>query len=165
MSLDRHYGKNAGSLGKLWIKLKSEVTDTNTSGDTKSSGLAITADIESTGVWTAIEVVKGESSWQEIQSQEQEPTYSFIINAVLHSDRKEITETLHSFDGRQILAIAQDRNEKLNRLIGEVGLFEYHAKITFSQVKEKSPGRNSYDINITGTMHHPACYYSGAIDE
>jgi len=165
MSLTRHDGKNSGSLHKLWIKLKSEVTDTNTPADTKTSGLGIADNIAMTGVWTKIEVVPGESSWQEIPSEDAEPSYNLIINAVLHRDRQGVTETLHKFDGREILAIAQDRNDKVNRLLGEVGLYEYHAKIKFSQVKEKTAGRNAYDITITCTMHHPACYYTGSIDE
>lgn len=165
MSLERHFGKNVGSLGKLWVKLQAEVTDTNTPADTKTDGLTISADIIGTGVWTPIEIVPGESSWQEIPGNGDEPSYSFIINAVLHSDRQAVTEALHKLDGRKILAIAQDRNENLNRLIGEVGLFDYHANLSFTQVKEKTPGRNAYDITIRCEMHHPACYYSGAINE
>jgi hypothetical protein len=164
MNLTRNDGKNAGSLGKLWIKLKAEITDTNTPVDTYTDGLTIADDITLSGVWTPIEIVVGESSWQEVFN-ESEETYSFSIQTNIHRDRQAVTESLMRFAGREIMVLAQDRNDLLNRLIGEAGLYEYHARLSFSNVKEKTPGRNSYDITITGTMHHPACYYSAAIPE
>lgn len=162
MSITRHDGKNAGSLGKLWIKLKSEITDTNSPVDTNTNGLGISADISLSGTWTPIEVIVGEASWQEI---EEDGIYTFIIQASVHSDRQPVTEALHNFIKREILVVAQDRNELTNRLVGEVGFYEYAAYLKFFQVKEKSPGRNTYDITITCEMHHPACYYTGAIPE
>ncbi len=163
MTLTRHDGKNIGSIRKLWIKLKEEITDTNSPADTVTDGLGISEDISMIGVWTPLEIIIGEASWQEIGNDD--GTYTFSIQANLHRDRQSVTESLHNFDKRQIMVIAQDRNDQDNRLLGEAGIFDYHANLKYSQVKEKSPGRNSYDITITCTMHHPACYYTGAIDE
>lgn len=164
--ISRHDGKNSGSIRKLWIKLLDEISDTNTPVDPITTGLTISDDISLTGTWEQIEVVVGEASWQEVQSEDETgQTYTFSIQMALHKDRQEVTESLMTFAGRKLSVIAQDRNDNLNRLLGEKGLYEYHARLTYSQVKEKSPGRNSYDITIQCEMHHPACYYTGAVAE
>lgn len=160
--LTRHDGKNSGSLSRIWIKLLAEITDTNHI----EGSLEISTDIDLTGVWTPIEIVPGEASYQEaMQETEHGEVYQFSIQGVLYKDRMVVTNTFLGFAGRKIAVIVEDTNDKDCRLLGEKGLYEYHARLTYTQVKEKKPGRNAYDFNIGCEMHHPAAYYTGAIPE
>ena len=144
------------------MKLKSEITDTHHT----PGSLTITDDLTMTGVWTPLELVPGEASYQEVQTDgPNREEYTFSIQAVINSDRKAVTVALADLVGRELMVIAQDKNDNTNRLLGETGIYEYHATLTYTQVKEKKPGRNAYDITITCSMHHPAYYYEGAVSE
>ncbi len=168
MSIARHDGKNVGSIEKLWIKLKSEITDTHTPQSGDSAGLTISQNINLLiGPWTPIELIPGEASWQEVQTEDDHgAVFTYTIQLVIQKDRKEVTEVLAGFADRKVMAIVQERNDNSKRrLVGEAGLYDYHCKVTFIQVKERKPGRNAYDLTITGKMHHAAPYYEGAIPE
>lgn len=162
MSIERHDGKNMASLSKLWILLKSQVQDTKHIFDEDT----ITADILHTGVWDRLEFIPGECSFQEVQTEDdQGPVWEFTIQTQLHKDRKVVTSSLKQYVHKDLIILLQDRNDETKRLIGEVGLYEHHARLTYIQAKELKGGRNSYDIIITGRMSHPATYYEGIINE
>jgi hypothetical protein len=156
MSISRNDGKNLGSIAKVWIKLWSEITDTQ-----EASSLLVSDDLSLTGTWTLIELVPGEGSWQESEAQGQVHDHSVQLS--IHKDRREITDTLQGFVGRKLMAIVEDRNNQTRRLLGEAGFKEYHARLSYSASKELGAGKNGYSLQLTCQMDHPAYYYTGAI--
>ena len=160
MSFTKHHGKNTGLLSKIWIKLKSEVTDTKQPTDS----LTITEGILSTGPWTQIEFIRGEASFQESASDDDHgDSYIFSVQIGVQKDRKEVSEALFSFMDRDLVCIVEDLNDKTRRLLGEVGLFGCRCRLTYSQDKQRDGSRNAYDLVIACQMHHPAYYYEGSL--